>query len=252
MQRNIKPVLSFEKPTNSRDAQKIFDRVNKKKTELDEKKRTTEIILREKEEEISALQKMVDSLKREQSDVEKQLKQNDYECGVIVGLVKKLIDQEQQNQYSDRCRQYLMDHCIWKLDTFEWKNFDDDDDDDDKTCLPRDTFTYTHVNNGVICELSELTSSDIIKIAHYVHANLLLRDARTENYTYGEVFSDCIEHAGTYYIDCPTDEDGSEWNFDHQYTEHSAPYPIGDTLIDIHSRMENFTIDSTEIIESIG
>lgn len=124
MQRNIKRVLSFEKPTNSRDAQKIFDRVNKKKTELDEKKRTIEITLQEKEEEISALQKMVDSLKREQVDINKQLKQNDYECGVIVAFVKKLIDQEQQNQYSDRCRQYLMDHCIWK-------NFDNDDDDDD-------------------------------------------------------------------------------------------------------------------------
>jgi hypothetical protein len=177
-----KPTIS--KPTTWKDSQIMEERL---KQSLQKSIRDIE----QADHEISTFQAEIDRLTQLKKESEQKRireisarKQTEINITYIKKIAKELEATQKKNAYAERCIAFLRDGFDWSDPADE----ESDNADDTKSDLPFDTFSFTGV---VYAPLDQLTSDDVVKIAHYVKACQLLEQYNENPFSTSNDYSDC-------------------------------------------------------------
>jgi len=227
-----KPTIS--KPQFSADCKILAKRAEDDQARINVEYDANKKQIEELTTQMQELQKQIDQIRITNSSLDLQYKKHQINRSHLTKWYDELLKQENQNSYLTRCKEYI--------DTYEWVNPNDGDDGDGaKNTLPSDIFSYLGLTFG---QLDSYTSSEIMRIAHYIKASEIIVASDDVNiihcYTYSDVIN--ISHKyngdGTFVIG---DVTGCTCGYDNCSDSYKR---YGDVLMNL----DDITLDTCDII----
>jgi hypothetical protein len=161
---------NINKPSSVHDCQIVIKRTSDESATQNQMLNEFTGKLNDMEKQITHLQQQIQVVKSDISSTQHSIAQNSVNLSALNGWLDELKIRDEAASYDTRCVEYLSKY-IW--------HDDDNDDEAEQKYFPADTFNFLDINDGEYTTLDNLTSQEIRKLAHYVHACEILNSNKS-------------------------------------------------------------------------